>query len=70
MSQKVPGHGKYADIRFTDEEFSKADSFIKEKWGLDSDIYRWFWIGVESCSRFNALYTMPEIIKKSCKSAD
>jgi len=58
MSQKVPGHGKYADIRFTDEEFVAADKFIKEKWGLDSDIYRWFWIGVESCARFKALYTM------------
>lgn len=58
MSQKVPGHGKYADIRFTEEEFSRADSFIKEKWGLDSDIYRWFWIGVESCARFNALFQM------------
>ena len=58
MSQKVPGHGKYADIRFTEEEFSQADSFIKEKWGLDSDIYRWFWIGIESCARFGALYNM------------
>jgi len=58
MSQKVIGHGKYADIRFTDEEFDAADKFIKEKWGLDSDIYRWFWIGVESCARFGALYNM------------
>ena len=58
MSQKVPHHGKYADIRFTDEEFVAADKFIKEKWGLDSDIYRWFWIGVESCARFGALYNM------------
>jgi len=58
MSQKIPGHGKYADIRFTDEEFDTADKFIKEKWGLDSDIYRWFWIGVESCARFSALYNM------------
>jgi hypothetical protein len=58
MSQKVPGHGKYADIRFTDEEFDAADNFIKEQWGVDSDIYRWFWIGVESCARFNALYSM------------
>jgi hypothetical protein len=58
MSQKVPGHGKYADIRFTDEEFDIADKFIKEQWGMNSDIYRWFWIGVESCARFNALYNM------------
>jgi len=58
MSQKVPGHGKYADIRFTDEEFDAADKYIKEQWGLDSDIYRWFWIGVETCARLNALYNM------------
>jgi len=58
MSQKVSNHGKYPDIRFTDEEFAAADKFIKERWGLDSDVYRWFWIGVESCARFNALYHM------------
>ena len=58
MSQKVPGHGKYADIRFTKAEFEKADQYIQEQWGLDSDIYRWFWIGIESCARFNALYLM------------
>lgn len=58
MSQKVPHHGKYADIRFAQEEFEKADEFIKEKWGLDSDIFKWFWIGIESCARFGALYIM------------
>ncbi len=58
MSQKVPNHGKYADIRLSDKDLEKADQFIKEKWGLDSDIYRWFWIGIESCARASALYTM------------
>ena len=58
MSQKVSGHGKYADIRFTAEEFDAADVFIKEKWGLDSDVYRWFWVGIESCARQSALYHM------------
>lgn len=58
MSQKVPNHGKYADKRLTDEELERADQFIKEKWGLDSDAYRWFWIGIESCARFSALYNM------------
>lgn len=58
MSQKVPHHGKYADIRFTSKEFDAADKFIKERWGLDSDVYRWFWIGVESCARFGALFNM------------
>lgn len=59
MSQKIPNHGKYSDLRFSNDDFEKADSFIKERWGLDSDIYRWFWIGIESCARFGALYTMP-----------
>lgn len=58
MSQKIPNHGKYSDIRLTDEELEMADYYIKKKWGLDSDIYRWFWIGIESCARFNALYNM------------
>ena len=58
MSQKVPNHGKYADVRLTNEEFDAADKYIKEQWGLDSDEYRWFWIGVESCARFTALYNM------------
>ena len=58
MSQKIIDHGKYADVRLTTEELERADGFIKEMWGLDSDIYRWFWVGVESCARFNALYNM------------
>lgn len=58
MSQKVPNHGKYADKRLTEEELESADQFIKSKWGLDSDVYRWFWIGIESCARFSALYKM------------
>ncbi len=58
MSQKVPSHGKYADIRLSESEFEAADKFITDTWGRDSDIYRWFWIGVESCARSSALYGM------------
>jgi hypothetical protein len=58
MSQKIINHGKYSDIRLSSEELEKADNFIKERFGLDSDVYRWFWIGIESCARFAALYTM------------
>lgn len=58
MSQAVPNHGMYADIRLNDKELDEADIYIKEKWGLDSDVYRWFWIGIESCSRSNVLYAM------------
>ncbi|MCE9652260.1 MAG: HTH domain-containing protein [Nitrosarchaeum sp.] len=58
MSQKIPNHAKYSDIRLTSEELEMADDYIKKTWGLDSDVYRWFWIGIESCARFNALYNM------------
>ena len=58
MSAKVIGHGKYADIRLTQDEIEKADSFIKKRWGLDSDVYRVFWVGIESCARKNALLGM------------
>ena len=58
MSQKVPNHGNYADIRLTDEELKKADSYLIENHGIDSDVYRAFWIGVESCSRHGALFGM------------
>jgi hypothetical protein len=58
MSQKIIGHGMFSDIRLTQDELDMADLFIKEKWGIDSDVYRWFWIGIESCARFGALFTM------------
>ena len=58
MSQRVVNHGQYADVRLSEKELDMADSFIKEQCGLDSDVYRWFWIGIESCARFDALYNM------------
>ena len=58
MSGKIISHGQYADIRMTHNELEIADSFIKEKWGIDSDIYRIFWVGIESCARKSALLEM------------
>jgi len=51
MSRKIVGHAKYSNIRLTSDEFPKADQWIIEKYGLDSDLYRWFWVGVETCAR-------------------
>lgn len=71
MSRKIVGHGLYADTRLTEIEFDKAEKWLIEKYGIDSDPYRWFWIGVESCSRFKALYEMKldfEIIEKNNKT--
>lgn len=47
MSQKTINHGNYADIRISSEEMEIADRFIRERFGLDSDVYRWFWVGIE-----------------------
>lgn len=58
MGNKVVGHGKYANIRLTDEEFEMADKYLKAKYGTDSDMFRIFWVGVESCARDGALFSM------------
>jgi len=59
MSRKIVNHAQYSDIRLTKEEFVKADLWLKENYGLDSDLFRWFWIGVQSCARFGALISCP-----------
>jgi len=58
MSRKIIGHGQYSDIRFTPDEFEKVNDYIIRIYGFDSDEFRWFWVGVESCSRQKALETM------------
>ncbi len=58
MSRKVVGHGQYADVKLTKEEIEKAISYIKKKYGLDSDVFRWFTIALESCARMTALFNM------------
>ncbi len=57
-SQKVHSYGLYADIRLTEQELAQADTFNQERWGINSDIYRWFQIGIESCAIFGTPYTM------------
>ncbi len=59
MDRKVVGHGLYADQRFDNSQYLLADKYMKKEWGLDSDIFRVFWVGVQSCSRKEALLTMP-----------
>jgi len=54
MSRKVPNHAKYGHIRLTDEELEKADRYIKDKFGIDSNLYRTFWFGIETCARNEA----------------
>ena len=59
MSRKIVNYSQYSDIRLTPEEFEKADVWLKDNYGLDSDLFRWFWIGVQSCGRFGALFSCP-----------
>lgn len=58
LSNKVIGHGKYADIKLTDEELHIADNYLLTKYGATHPIYLLFWVGVESCARKSALLTM------------
>lgn len=68
MSQKVPNHGKYADIRLSDEEITRGFEYFKEKYGLDSDEYRFLSIGIESCSRPTTLFnTTLDYVKHTSK---
>ena len=58
MSRKIVGHAKYSDIRLTDEELENADEYLKTKNGVDSNVYRIFWLGIETCARNEALFSM------------
>jgi len=51
MSRKIVGHAKYADIRFTNEELPIVDKWLIDNYGLDSNLYRWVWVGIETCGR-------------------
>lgn len=55
LSGRIIGHGSYADIQLSDTEIIEAESYIIKKYGLDSDIYRIFFFGLESCARKEAL---------------
>ncbi len=57
-SQKVIGHGQYADIELTDEEIVKAKNYLIGKYGICSDEFRFFMMGVESCGRHDAVFNM------------
>jgi predicted transcriptional regulator len=58
LSGRIIGHGNYADVDMSDSEIVEAEKFILEKWGLDSDIYRVFFAGIETCARKEALLGM------------
>lgn len=56
MSQKTSAHvGKYPDVQLSDEQIEKGIEYIKGKHGIDSDIYRVFCFGIQSCARQAAI---------------
>jgi len=65
MSQSVTAfHGNFSDVKLTDEELVKADKWLKENHGIDSDIYRIFWFGVESMARNKAIWKATSVYSK------
>ena len=59
MSQSISSfHGNYSDVRITEEQYFKAKNYAAARWGLDSDSFRWFGIGIEGIPRAKALESM------------
>lgn len=56
-------HGKYDDVNISFFEYRSAQNYIIQKWGLDSDIFRWFSVGTEAFPRASAILTMPSYYK-------
>jgi len=57
-SQVVVGHAKYNDVKLTDEELAEAKKYLIKKYGVCSDEFRFFMMGVESCGRHGAVFPM------------
>jgi len=57
-SQKVVGHGQYADVKLSDEEIQRAKEYLIKKYGICSDEFRFFMMGVLSCGRHGAVFGM------------
>lgn len=52
-------HGKFADVRFRDwSMYQDMKDYIIKHYGLDTDLFRWFSIGVEALPRASAIQTM------------
>lgn len=59
LSGKTIGHGDNADVDLSDEQLDEVEKYIIQKWGLDSDIFRVFFFGVDSCARKEAILNAP-----------
>ena len=57
-SQKIVGHAKFSDVELSDEEILKSKNYLIKKYGVCSDEFRFFMMGVESCGRHGAVFPM------------
>lgn len=57
-SQKVVGHAKFPDVNLSDEEIVRGKQYLISKYGVCSDEFRFFMMGVESCGRHGAVFPM------------
>lgn len=59
-SQSIqPFHGQHSQIRFESwNMYQQIKNYIIKEWGLDSDVFRWFAVGVEALPRAEAIRTM------------
>ncbi len=57
-SQKIVGHAQYSDVNLSDEEIQRAKQYLIKKYGICSDEFRFFMMGVESCGRHKAVFGM------------
>ena len=54
----VPFHGLFNEVRLSEEQFRHAKDWLADKYGIDSDVYRWFCVGIEGLPRARALHGM------------
>ena len=59
MSQSINAfHGNYADVRISMEQYHKGKLYLIDKYGLDSDTFRWYGVGIEAFPRAGAIMAM------------
>jgi len=54
----VQFHGNFADVAMDEGEYAEGKAYIKSNWGQDSDVFRWFGVGIEGLPRARALHGM------------
>ena len=57
MGQRKLSHGKFAHVKLTDDQIDAIKARIKETHGIDSDLFRTFTFGIQSCARRSAIQT-------------